>query len=85
MGRLIATRVSDEQYSKIMGKCSGLGCSVYDYLKMLVQSDIADSEKAIEAKEKKQTEDRKPNEDFDKTLEKIRAAIRGEAPSPMRE
>jgi hypothetical protein len=45
MGRLIATRVSDEQYSKIMGKCSGLGCSVYDYLKMLVESDMADSEK----------------------------------------
>ena len=45
MGGLIATRVSDEQYSKIMGKCSGLGCSVYDYLKMLIESDMADSEK----------------------------------------
>jgi hypothetical protein len=45
MGRLIATRVSDEQYSKIMGKCSGLGCSVYDYLKMLVESDMTDTEK----------------------------------------
>ena len=45
MSRLIATRISDEQYSKIMGKCSGLGCSVYDYLKMLVETDMADSEK----------------------------------------
>ena len=43
MSRLIATRISDEQYSKIMGKCSGLGCSVYDYLKMLVETDMADS------------------------------------------
>ena len=40
MSRLIATRVSDEAYAKVMGKCSGLGCSVYDYLKMLVETDI---------------------------------------------
>jgi len=40
MSRLIATRVSDDVYSKIMGKCSGLGCSTYDYLKMLVETDI---------------------------------------------
>jgi hypothetical protein len=52
MSRLIATRISDEQYSKIMGKCSGLGCSVYDYLKMLVESDMVDGEKAGEAEEK---------------------------------
>jgi hypothetical protein len=29
--------VSDDVYSKIMGECSGLGCSTYDYLKMLVE------------------------------------------------
>lgn len=56
MSRLIATRVSDEQYSKIMGKCSGLGCSVYDYLKMLVESDMADGEKPkkVDQNEKEQ-------------------------------
>jgi hypothetical protein len=56
MGRLIATRVSDEQYSKMMGKCSGLGCSVYDYLKMLIESDMADSEKPkkVDQNEKEQ-------------------------------
>jgi len=49
MSRLIATRISDEHYSKIMGKCSGLGCSVYDYLKMLVESDMAESDKPKKA------------------------------------
>jgi len=53
MSRLIATRISDEHYSKVMGKCSGLGCSVYDYLKMLVETDIADAEKARQAEEKR--------------------------------
>jgi len=28
-----------------MGKCSGLGCSTYDYLSMLVESDIADAKR----------------------------------------
>jgi len=58
MSRLIATRISDEQYSKIMGKCSGLGCSVYDYLKMLVESDMADSEKPrkVDQNEKREQE-----------------------------
>lgn len=46
MSRLIATRVSDEAYAKIMGKCAGLGCSVYDYLKMLVETDIANAKEA---------------------------------------
>ncbi len=85
MSRLIATRVSDDQYSKIMGKCSGLGCSVYDYLKMLVQSDIADSEKANEAKEKKQTEYRKQNEDFERLVQTIRSISNGKESSPIRE
>lgn len=42
MGKLIATRVNDEVYAKILSKCSGLSCSTYDYLKMLVESDVAD-------------------------------------------
>lgn len=29
-----------------MAKCSGLGCSVYDYLKMLVETDIANAKEA---------------------------------------
>jgi hypothetical protein len=60
MNRLIATRISDEQYSKIMGKCSGLGCSVYDYLKMLVESDMADSEKPrkVDQNEKREHPDK---------------------------
>lgn len=61
MSRLIATRISDEQYSKIMGKCSGLGCSVYDYLKMLVETDIADAEKKKQASRK-----------LDEAIERIR-------------
>jgi hypothetical protein len=56
MRRFIPTRISDEQYAKIMGKCSGLGCSVYDYLKMLVETDISDAEKARHVDEKKQAE-----------------------------
>ena len=69
MNRLIATRVSDEAYAKIMGKCSGLGCSVYDYLKMLVETDIAHAEKATHD-EKKQAD-----REFDETLERIRQQL----------
>lgn len=43
MGRLIATRVSDEVYSKILRKCAGIGCSTYDYFKMLVEMDTTDA------------------------------------------
>jgi negative regulator of replication initiation len=71
MSRLIATRVSDEHYSKIMGKCAGLGCSVYDYLKMLVETDISDAEKAKHVDEKKKQAERK----FDETLERIRQQL----------
>ena len=42
MSRLIATRVSDEAHSKVMSKCAGLGCSLYDYLKMLVETHMAE-------------------------------------------
>jgi len=52
MSRLIATRISDEQYSKIMGKCAGLGCSVYDYLKMLVETDITETKETTRADQK---------------------------------
>jgi len=52
MARLIATRISDEQYSKIMGKCAGLGCSVYDYLKMLVETDITETKETTRADQK---------------------------------
>lgn len=69
MSRLIATRISDEQYSKIMGKCSGLGCSVYDYLKMLVETDIAHAEK-VTHDEKKQAD-----REFDETFERIRQQL----------
>ena len=71
MSRLIATRITDEQYSKIMGKCSGLGCSVYDYLKMLVETDIAHAEKATHVDEKKKQAER----EFDETLERIRQQL----------
>jgi hypothetical protein len=70
MTRLIATRISDEQYSKIMGKCSGLGCSVYDYLKMLVETDIAHAEKATHDEKKKQAD-----REFDETLGRIRQQL----------
>jgi hypothetical protein len=40
VGKLIATRVNDEVYAKILSKCAGLSCSTYDYLKMLVESDV---------------------------------------------
>ena len=68
---MIATRISDEQYSKIMGKCSGLSCSVYDYLKMLVETDLANAEKPREADEKKKQADR----EIDETLERIRQKL----------
>jgi len=41
MGKLIATRISDEAYSKMLAKCAGLVCSPYEYLKMLVETDMA--------------------------------------------
>jgi DNA-binding MurR/RpiR family transcriptional regulator len=43
-----------------MGKCSGLGCSVYDDLKMLVESDMAGSEKAktVDQNEKREQDTR---------------------------
>lgn len=66
MSRLIATRISDEQYSKIMGKCSGLGCSVYDYLKMLVESDMVDSEKS-----EKIDRNKKQGQETDEVLARI--------------
>ncbi len=53
MTRLVATRVSDDAYVKIMGKCVSLSCSVYDYLKMLVETDIADTKQTKEMDEKK--------------------------------
>ncbi len=53
MTRLVATRVSDETYVKIMAKCVSLGCSVYDYLKMVVETDIADTKQTKEMEEKK--------------------------------
>jgi hypothetical protein len=62
MSRLIATRITDEQYSKIMGKCSGLGRSVYDYLKMLVETDIGGTKD--EAK-------RARSQEIDKRIEEI--------------
>jgi len=73
MSRLIATRVSDEAYSKIMGKCSGLGCSVYDYVKMLVETDIANAEKATHVDEKKKQADR----ELDERIERIRQQLEG--------
>ncbi len=50
---MVATRVSDEAYVKIMEKCVSLGCSLYDYLKMLVETDIADTKQTKETDEKK--------------------------------
>jgi len=71
MGRLIATRVSDEQYSKIMGKCAGLGCSVYDYLKMLVETDIKEV-----VKEVKQTDEK--GRHIDELIMNIREKLEGD-------
>ena len=67
---MIATRISDEQYSKIMGKCSGLGCSVYDYLKMLVETDIKEV-----TKETKQADERRRQ--IDEQIEKMCEKLRG--------
>ncbi len=75
MSRLIATRVSDEQYSRIMGKCSGLGCSVYDYLKMLVETDISDAEKARHVDEKKKQADRELDERIERIRQQLEASL----------
>jgi len=80
MGRLIATRVSDEAYAKIMGKCAGLGCSVYDYLKMLVESDIADTKHAKPADMTKTStgQNASPEEkEIRRMLEEIRQSVEG--------
>lgn len=45
-GRPARRALDDEAYAKIMGKCSGLGCSVHDHLKMLVETDIANAKEA---------------------------------------
>ncbi len=58
MTRLVATRVSDEAYARIIGKCAGLGCSVYDYLKMLVETDTADAQQTKEMDEKNRQAER---------------------------
>jgi hypothetical protein len=58
----MATRVSDEQYSKIMAKCSGLGCSVYDYLDACSITD---------------KENRKPNDDFERLVQTIESISNG--------
>jgi negative regulator of replication initiation len=84
MSRLIATRISDEQYSKIMGKCSGLGCSVYDYLKMLVETDIAHAEKATHVDEKKKQADREFSEKFERIKQKIQAIPIGDESNSVR-
>jgi Fe-S cluster biogenesis protein NfuA len=70
MSRLIATRISDEAYAKIMGKCSGLGCSVYDYLKMLVETDIKEV-----TKEAKQTDEK--NRQIDEQIRELRMKLEG--------
>jgi negative regulator of replication initiation len=51
---MVATRVSDEAYTRIMEKCAGLGCSTYDYLKMLVETD---TQAAKETEEKNKPSD----------------------------
>jgi len=65
-----------------MGKCSGLGCSVYDYLGMLVETDIADAEKARETQEKRK---REISETIRKIEERLKASEKANEPSPMRE
>jgi len=44
MTKLIATRISDEAYSKLLTKCAGLSCSTYDYLRMLVETELGQPE-----------------------------------------
>lgn len=66
MSRLMATRVSGEDYARIMGKRSGLDCSVYVYLKMLVESGMADSEKP-----RRVDQNERMKEDTDEVLTRV--------------
>ena len=52
MTRMISTRISDDEFNKIMKKCGDLGCSTYEYFKALIQTDIMD-----EKPDKLQTEE----------------------------
>ena len=86
MARLIATRVNDEAYAKMMGKCAGLGCSVYDYLKMLVETDTLENEQTEGPEEKIKQLDRTASQERDRFLagltqsgvDRILAKARGE-------
>ena len=42
MTRMLTTRVSDDVYTKVLRKCADGGCSTYDYLRMLVETDVMD-------------------------------------------
>ena len=74
MSGLIVTRISDEHYSKIMGKCSGLGCSVYDYLKMLVETDITETKETTRA-EQKQTRYGPGNQELARRIRKPKEGL----------
>jgi len=65
--KTIGTKVTDELYSKVLAKCSGLSCTPSHYLKTLIEADLAQSEpKKTEApKSKKELED----EQFEKWLD----------------
>ena len=52
MGKLIATRVSEDIYSKILQKCADSGCSTYDYLKMLIETDTNEIKEIKQANDK---------------------------------
>jgi methyl-accepting chemotaxis protein len=53
-----------------MEKCAGLGCSTYDYLKMLVETDTLDTKQTKETEEKSKLLDR--NETQEQTKQQTR-------------
>ena len=40
MARLIATRISDEAYSELLSRCSGLCCPPYEPTKVLLETEL---------------------------------------------
>ncbi len=39
--KMVATRITRENYSKLLGKCQALGgCSPYEYLRILIETDM---------------------------------------------
>lgn len=49
--RLIATKVSQDAHSELLKRCADLRCSPYEYLRLLVETDMDMVEKEVKKDE----------------------------------